>query len=231
MNRFALIFIAVAALSTSAASAQEPQQPPDHLVPETSLISGGRAAEFGSSYAYIYRVFEDGYNYDVLARATVLPSFAAEYLVGIRRLGGEEKPTGYQAFYLLAPKLGFFKYKDDEDAKKNGPPKPPYEVVPLRCEKPVEADLAKRIVAVWQGVLLQTHYDNEGYGGPDGASFHFFAHGHHQDLAGWAWSPDEASKPGMLASLADALVAYCDSKATDAELNSKTVALERSLTP
>jgi hypothetical protein len=224
MNKFALALAGFALCTTSVASAQTGQ--PDHLIPETSLLTGGGDMErVGARNAYLFRAFEDGFTYDVHVRALVLPSFGPEYLVGIRRLGDEMKPTGYEAFVLRAPKRGFFKYKNDEDLKRNGPPKPPDQVTVFRCNRRIDATLANRIFAVWRAVLLRTHYDAEGHLGLDGVEFHFYAKGEAQDLAGWIWSPSEETSPGALANLADGLVAYCDGKATDENLLSKAEGL------
>jgi len=229
MNKLAFLF-AAAAIGGSAFAAEPDMQPPprpDHLVPEDSLLSGGFGPRLASYYAYVQEAFREGFDWDVDVRAVVLPSFRPEILVGIRSTG--EEPKGFRVFYLRAPGLGFMRYKDHEAAEREGPPKPPGEVKLTRCEKPLAAPLALRIEKVWKDMLLETRHEPRGSNGPDGVTFHFSARGEMQNLAGKTWSPDETSKPGMLAKLADSLVDYCDGKVTTADLEVQTGALEKKL--
>jgi hypothetical protein len=121
---------------------------------------------------------------------------------------------------------------DDIAAIRRELPADPKDMPLARCEKPIDAPLADRIWKVWIGVLMETRHDatTEVVINTDGTSYHFSAPAPLYVLAGETSAPPiPSTKPGMLATLADALVDYCDGKAAAAELDTRTTALEQRL--
>ena len=237
MQRIVFLFI-VAAFGVAPAYPQ--QQRPDHLIPEASILSGHSSVISRRYDELIVDVLADGYARDVTLRAVVLPSFSPEYLVGLRNAnirGGADhrvfylRPTiqlwGYETLRWLP--AGSIDFSQDGNPKDDATklqtdaierwgarlPANPKDVPLTRCEKPLDAAVAKQVAAVWTGVLLETRYSPAQTLGLDGVTYHFSARNY---LAGEAWSPPSDSKPGRLAELAETLVRYCDSKAEATEL-------------
>jgi hypothetical protein len=256
MNKLTLLFVGVffgVAPSIAQSAAKR-----GHLIPDISPVASGWSEVGVASDIRFFTVFRDGYGDDVELRAVAFPSFSNEYLVGIRSTRDEGGTiTGYRAFYLM-PKISLHAYEslrgaegglaamdpnDPQDVEaykkqsayidqlKRALPTEPKDIPVVHCEKPLNNALAEKIATVWRGVLLETHYDPKGSNGLDGITYHFYAHGTYQSLAGWTWSPDENSKPGMLTDVADTLVAYCEGKAVAADLDKKAAALARALHP
>jgi hypothetical protein len=256
MNKLALLCISIG-LGVAPSFIQSAAKP-NHLIPDISSVANGWSQTNVASEIRFFTVFGQGYGEDVELRAVAFPSFSNEYLVGIRSTHDDGGTiTGYRAFYLM-PKISLHAYEslrgaegglvamdpnDPQDAEaykkqsayiaqlKAALPTEPKDIPVAQCEKPLENSVAEKIATVWRGVLLETHYDLEGSGGNDGITYHFYASGKYQSLAGWTWSPDKDSKPGMLTDVADTLVAYCDGKAVAADLEKKANALARALRP
>jgi hypothetical protein len=257
MQRIILVFVA-AMLGMAPAYSQK--QRPDHLTPERSILSDGSSMRYEE---LIVDVLADGYARDVTLRAVVLPSFALEYLVGLR-----EGESGFQVFYLR-PTISLWHYavqrwgneamgfrvgggttfeidqsKNDiarrraDETTKPKPPLPadPKDIPLIRCEKPLDAAVARRVSAGWSGVLRETRHPPAGsMPGLDGTAYHFSGYFQVEGfmfrdfLAGQTWSPPRDSKPGRLAELAGTLVQYCDGKAEATELERQADALAERL--
>lgn len=256
MNKLVLLYVTI--VFGMATSVAQSAAKPDHLIPDISAVASGWSERNAASDIRYFTVFGDGYKDDVELRAAAFPSFSNEYLVGIRSTRDSGRAiTGYRAFYLM-PKISLHAYeslrgaegglaamdpndpREAEAYKKQAAyiaqwkailPTEPKDIPVVHCEKPLENAVAAKIGKVWQGVLLETHYDPEGSGGLDGTTYDFYATGKYQPLAGWAWSPNEGSKPGRLADIADTLVSYCEGKAVAADLDKKADALAQMLRP
>lgn len=253
---FAAVIIAVAPASAQVTpSVTKPTERPDHLVPESSVLAGSESLWSRDYYDLISHVLSDGFDRDVEVRAVVLPSFSPEYLVGIRGASPGQS-TNYHVFYLR-PKIQLWSYqslqsmenglaamKSEGAGEKEIKAQTEYiarmkaylptkaENTPLeRCEKPMDTTLAERVKKVWVGALREAHYPLHDATGLDGVSFHFSAWDEYQPLAGQTWSPDETSKPGMLAELAETLVRFCDGRASAGSLERQTDALSKRLNP
>src|SRR5262249_15397027 len=83
-----------------------------------------------------------------------------------------------------------------------------------RRARPLPRELAEEIKTVWKTMLLDVRYPEESIPGTDGVTYHFSAwflgRG---EISGHVWSPDEESRTGRLAALADALGDYARGKA------------------
>lgn len=199
----------------------------DHLEPEDSVYAGQLSLEPGYDQALV-AAFHGAFERDVQARAIVLPSFQTEYAVGIKQDG-----RAYRIFYQEMSQqlwqysvLGMMKRGEitsaDPDGKsttaediveleKSLPPSPK-DVKDVRCEYPIEAAFAARIIDAWQQMLRSTRYSKDPVMGLDGTIYHFFAKSGVQSMAGQTWSPDPATAPGMMVAIADAMKALCTAK-------------------
>ena len=122
MNRFALAL--AAAMSAGIAFGQEPAfptapaAPPDHLLPEDSLLSGGFSAMFPNYHLLILNVLRDVFDRDVELRAVVLPSFSPEYAVGLRTIGAPNDPSSYRVIYLR-PEIQLWGYQSHDAVRRS----------------------------------------------------------------------------------------------------------------
>lgn len=253
MNKIVLLLAAT--VSVGVAFGQEPAipvapaTPTDHLVPEDSLLSGGFSAMFPHYHLLILNVLRDAFDRDVELRAVVLPSFSPEYAVGLRTISAPNDPSSYRVIYLR-PEIQLWGYQslammqsgdvkiisggtqDSEIAKmKANLPKDPKDIKVAHCEKALDVPIAEAVKKAWMGVLYETRYDHRSWAGLDGVSYHFSGWDSFQFLAGTVWTPPRDTKPGMLAGLADALVAYCDGKVSAANLQNRAEAIQKKLTP
>lgn len=254
MNKFALLCTAFA--FSVAASASQSAATPDHLIPMSSDYPRGWSDRDTASAVRFFTVFGDGYGNDIEARAMVFPAFSNEYLIAIRATRDDWGTiTGYHVVYLM-PEIPLHAYEslrgaegglagmdpnNPQDAQaykkqtayiaelKASLPSDPKDIPVTRCERPLENRVAETVVKAWQDVLLETHYDPKGSTGLDGVTYDFHARGQYQSLAGWAWSPDEDSKPGMLVALVQYLRDYCEGKAAVAELQQRANVLAKRL--
>jgi hypothetical protein len=253
MQRIVFLFI-VAAFGVAPAYPQ--QQRPDHLTPEGSILSGGSSILSKRYDERIVDVLADGYADDVTLRAVVLPSFSPEYLVGLRsdhrvfylrptiQLWGDERLRMLPAGSVDFSQDG--NSKDDASKRQTNEfegwashlPAHPKDVPLTRCERPLDAAVARQVSTAWNGVLLETRYSPTETPGVDGVTYHFSANHHDvladrisplRFLAGETWSPPSDSKPGRLAELAETLVRFCDGKAEATELERQADALAKRL--
>lgn len=253
---FAAVVIAVApAIAQNGPSVTRSTERPDYLLPESSVLAGSESLWSQDYYDLITRILADGFDRDVVVRAVVLPSFSPEYLVGIRG-AAPGQPTNYHVFYLR-PKIQLWGYQSLQSME-NGLTKmksegagekeikaqseeisrlkaylpASVEDTPLdRCDKPMDPVLAERVKKAWVGMLRGVHYAPHDDMGLDGVSYHFSAWDEYQPLAGQTWTPNENSKPGMLAELAEMLVRFCDGKVAAGSVERQAVALTTRLNP
>lgn len=206
MQRAVLLFLA-AALGVAPAYPQQ-QQRPDHLMPETSILSEGSHGLLAFIKGHddlIVDVLADGYASDVTLRAVVL-SREPEYLVGLRN-AGIGRGDDYRVFYLR-PTIHLWDYEilhmmqtqavkgsnpnddisksqaDEIERLRSRLPTNPKDVPLTRCERPLDAAVAQQVSAAWIGVLLETRYlPADDTDGRDGVTYHFSAF-HRDVLAG-----------------------------------------------
>jgi hypothetical protein len=204
--------------------------PNDHFRPATSVWSDDRWES--ASIAKV--VFKPAFADDVVLRldtamSMVLSDFT-ETMIALRKL-----PNARYAILTLHTDKSLGLYTPgarqsfgSADLK----PRDYRDIHPTRCDAPLATPLAQRIVAVWRAVLLETHYDADPVHGMDGANFDAWMRDEHAgQLAGFAWSPDSNSHPGLLIDIAAAMEDYCarPNARLLAVLDQRTAALERSL--
>lgn len=233
------LLIAVAALYACSAMAGE------HLEPERSQFSGRPILDRSKFLSTV----NEAYDSNVLARAIVFPAFDLDYAVGVKLEAGT-----YQIFHLR-PKLKIELYDVLEQAEKQaGTPrvddggKPtiierrlaslrallPKDVkdVPIdRCQIEIEPKLAKRLVHLWEAMLLRTRYRKTTMLGFDGVTYHFSMPHYVQVLAGKTWSPPSESNAGMLVKITETMVSMCTSgnRKLEAKLTEQVDALSKRL--
>src|ERR1700710_2434326 len=101
----------------------------DHLVPEVSPFATSDPQPFSPGKA-----FKDAYSGDVVLRVIVVPEGNNLYVLGLR-----STQTGFAVFDLE--------------------PGPARGTLHSMCETPLDFERARRLVGVWQGMLLQTAYN------------------------------------------------------------------------
>lgn len=222
-----ILLMMVALSAPSAASGAQPYR--DHLVPEESVIGNSEAAP---DYEIVLRdVFHEAYDRDIRLRYVEIPSFHTESVVALR----EDK--GSFAILTLEPKIQLWSYEslammkrgqvlkvenndfkhgvrpDKEIAELEATLPEDYHKVPVnRCEAPVDAALANRLLAAWKSMLLDTRYVQPGEGDvvvSDGTAGHFSMFSDFEFLAGWTnYAPDNG-KLAALWALPSAMSDYC----------------------
>ena len=191
----------------------------DYLEPDDAF--------FKSYHDQVKSVFKEMYEPGVRVRMTVEPSFSVEYAVAVKQTGEKFAVISVTAenqlwrFEVLKQmKAGAISASDDKgndttaaEIKKleASLPKNPNEVKVERCEVPLDAALAGRIIAVWRKMLAgvaAAPYD----GGLDGTFYHFSAPVDGKELAGQTWSPSEDSNTGRLVMIAETARNYCQKR-------------------
>jgi hypothetical protein len=209
----------------------------DHLEPEPSLFAGN---DWSLDYdTMVAEAFKELYGRDIAARVVAEPSFQHEYGIGIRRNGARYSIVG------LEPEIQLWGYptlkmmeSGEEGVIKNGKevrddegivrlrasiPADWHRVKINRCEAPIDAALAGRVVEVWRTMLRATRYavspeyviDEHGNKintvtiGSDGEIYHFSMLDDFNSLAGKTWSPDEHSRPAKLVDIVFTLHDMC----------------------
>ncbi len=196
------------------------------LEPEDSPYSGISMPVYTGM---VLTVLQDALAPNVLARAIVLPSFQAEYAVGIKREG-----DNFFAFHLQ-PQTRVWDYKLVEflergqmqsyrDDGQDGYVLNRNEAARLKATSPdrfqdikvvskqIELNplLARRLVQVWQEMLLRTRYQKTGRAWLDGDTYHFAAKSDTRILAGKVHhTPDNGPNVELLVRIADTLKALC----------------------
>jgi hypothetical protein len=225
-----------------------------HLTPEDSPLAGGASLMDAEYYRLLLWAFDKAFDRDVVIRAVVLPSFLPEYAMGIRASDASKGPVRHTVF-AIRPRIQYWAYIDPAASERGDVklldgdtlnkiyagqgwklPADPKEVPIDRCEKPIDASLAKRIENIWSAVLLETRYllpgEEGGFVPNDGTTYHFSAGNGFPTLAGQTLATGLAeSAPESLIKLAESLVAYCDGKATEAGLSAQADALTKKLKP
>lgn len=218
--RWAATFLATALVATPALAG-------DHLEPEDSVYSGIASFEPGYDQALIAS-FRDAFEDDVQARAIVEPSFETEFAVGIKETEGhywifyqEVSEQLWQYSVLDMMKKGQITsastdgksttLQEIEKLEKSLPPDPK-DVKVIRCEYQIERALGVRIVDVWRRMLLETRYSKEPTMGLDGTIYHFYAKNGYRRMAGQTWTPDPATKPGILAEMSYDMKKLCTTR-------------------
>lgn len=227
----------------------------DHLDPENSrfMEAGFAFSELDRHTQYetmVINAFAEAFGDDVRLRVIEMPSFVPESATGIR-----EKPEGqFQVFHLVPEKqlwnyvwLDMLKSNQDGDANlkgeidkfERGLP-PDFRNLKLkRCEAPISAERARKLMRLWKEMLLQTGYDRPKHidepmpatGGLDGTVLHFSMRDGYQVLAGQKWTPDEGTRVGLLTQIVFTMRTYCahpDDK-TGAKLDGDIDALAKRL--
>ncbi len=170
----------------------------DHLVPEQSMLSDPLHGDY---YLMISDVFKEAYGSDVLLRSVVLPSFRPEYVVFLKKQGGQYN------LILLSLELQLYSYENLKDMKSGRSkvieedgterldaegikllesiyPEDYKDVEILRKEILIEKEVADQMVRIWQDHLLNTKHTLENFGSIDGVSYHFSMRASGQD----SWS-------------------------------------------
>ncbi len=213
--------LAPAALSPCAAQS--------HLKPEDSVL-GGSVISTGYD-EMVADAFHEAFGPTVRLRVIFEPSFYPENAVFLTSVNDdyrivtltEAKPLwDYQSLAMM--KTGAVQRVDDGDAAHGvkpdkeiaefeaSMPKDFHDLKIARCEAPLDAALARRLIAAWKPVLLETRFDQPGdqdVVATDGVSGHFADLSGYPALAGWTnWAP-EGSKPLLLWNLALTMSDYC----------------------
>src|SRR5262249_42738872 len=83
------------------------------------------------------------------------------------------------------------------------------EIKHVRRARALPKDLAEGIATLWDAMLLDVRHPRKPEGGLDGMTYHFSAFiAGRGILSGQAWSPEQESKIGQLAQLADSLADF-----------------------
>lgn len=167
----------------------------DHLVPEESQFTGIFLPQY---YGKVLEVYSETNDENVIARTIVFPSFSPEYALAIKK-----EDDKYVVVHLQTKNQVWSGYNETENGRD-------YNV--NRCEKVINSDLAKRILAIWKIMLLNTKYNEDPISGLDGTTYHFSMRSHNRygwSFAGKAWSPEENSKVGLYVDISDRLISFC----------------------
>ncbi|HWM61776.1 MAG TPA: hypothetical protein VNN98_06465 [Rhizomicrobium sp.] len=251
------LLILAALLLASPAAAQQHRQPEDHLEPEGAILGG--TAFSASYDMLVRDLLHDAYDMSVDVRMVALPSFVPEYAVGLRSFEttgtGAVKRIARGAPYrifVLSPQAQIWTYESISSLKRGQEqafdkignsrqqaaiteleakvPTNPHDLKIDRCEADISGVLGDRIVQLWGKMLLATRYSAQYSAGADGVSYHFSASVPKAGmLAGQVWTPDRNSATSTLVTLADAMRAVCEKKATMTELDRLTTELEQRL--
>jgi hypothetical protein len=220
-----------------------PTRPPgDHLIPDCGVL-----AEPDRYLLTVHHVFEAAFQDDVPLRAIAVPSFEREYAIGVR-----ESKEGAELFLLLPSSQiwdteilqefeegkikstvkGRIVTLEQDPAYQRVKKTAPSDYRKIRVERearPLPKDVADRLKALWDEMLLNVRHPAELEHGQDGETYYFSAwlRGRGQ-LSGHAWSPEPASKTGRLVALVGALKDYSCRKL---ELNQLTERLDQAEKP
>jgi hypothetical protein len=205
------------------------------LIPD----AGGLGVEPGTYGQKAREVFARAFEAGVTSRAIVFPSFEVEYAVGLRKT-----KKGVEVFVLrAASSIWEVEYREmhekgrlvvvDEDDKsvpldqneeyqelKKRTPSDHRKIGVDQRARPIPADLAAHIDAVWHVMLRNARQHRHTGVDCDGVTYHFSAlapNGQH--LSGHVWSPDEDSKTGRLVALTETLADFASGKADLKKLN------------
>lgn len=178
----------------------------DYLQPDISIFTGFR--NITDYYSEVVKLFSKAYGPTVRIRTVVLPSFATEYVVGIR-----ERDNKYYAFKLSAKRSVWAEYYQRTQEKTISDKSNQAEIEVQENETEISQQVYKYLADSWRKMLLRTKFPEEKFGGLDGISYHFSSY---EMRAGWAWSPDPNSQTGYLVKLAELLGQLAESKESKA---------------
>jgi hypothetical protein len=181
----------------------------DHLEPVMSVASLDE---------FVRYVFADAFKQDVIVRAYIDRSWYPPDMVGI------SKRHGVHRIFALHPTRELPDISDElppEPFAVEGPGGVKTTITPARrkwppvrgmahCEIALDTTLAERIESVWTQMVLATRRSPSPAGGADGTSYTFGTTS--PEKQGWIWTPQPATKPGMLAQIAETMIGYCKSR-------------------
>jgi len=226
--RTVLIVAIVAAWITSAgavetsagatAAAERARAASDYLEPKKPVIK-----ELRNYQSMVNAVFDAAFAPDVKVRAIVEPSFFREYAVGIKERSGHYYVFGMEPRVQLwgYELLALFKSQaivavsadgsganDDEIAALQARlPKKTSDVRVMRCYSELDPRLARRVIAVWEGMLSELKASDRL--GLDGESYQFAFREGARELEGQIWSPEEGSRGALLTDIAYTMKRLC----------------------
>lgn len=103
---------------------------------------------------------------------------------------------------------------DDEVARlEKDLPADPADLPLARCAVPVDDAAAAGVTAAWRSMLEAVRPDEDLMPGIDGTSYLFSMEADGRALAGETWTPRPGTRPAKLASLAEAMREYCETRA------------------
>lgn len=213
----------------------------DHLIPDNDVL-----VDPDSYKLKVRHVFRDAFENRVTIRVIVLPSFKDEYAVGLREKDGTSEvfllePSSriwatellemYEEGKIRMVATGGKQVPLEENehykALKETAPADYRQIKARRKARPIPADVAKNIKAIWDEMLLSVRHPAEPMLGADGVMYYFSASiPWRGDISGHIWSPEPDSKTGRLVALANSLVGYAKGELTleEVETRQKTVA-------
>ena len=213
MNRIALLLAVMLCAAPTGAS--------DRLDPEDSdfAIKSDWARHYDT---IVLAVLKPILAPDVRIRMIAVPSFRAEYAVGLAGGNGNWRIVGVEP----AIHLWMYEVMDKDTLAAKGIPSDWHDVAVTQCDQAIAAPLAERLLNLWKTML-----ENSGYPKApplhltpdgklpletvsireDGDVFHF-AMARYPDMTAKAWSPAPDTAPGMLVAIADTMRDYCKRK-------------------
>lgn len=210
-----LLAVALVAGSAGSAAAQDRLRPEASDLPEVSI----------QYRANIRSAFHEAFAEDVQARMLLLPSFAVEEAIGLRKRNGTyelfgltatQQIWGYSTLAMLRSGEEGMMSDDGKDLgaeeavriEKSLPAKP--EDLPLqRCAVPLDPAPAEAILRAWRTMLDEVRPTDGPELGLDGESYTFSMPGPGGERSGEAWSPRKGSRVYRLTELAAAMRSYC----------------------
>ena len=181
-------------------------------------------------------LLKDLYEPDIRLRAVVLPSFETEYAVGLRQLAGgweivtlrlSRTPWAYQIIDLMKRgKAGSFRMTgadglsgemvdttaEEIERLQKGLPANPAEIPVTRCSAPIGDEVADALVMSWSRMLSEARPEKDWMGGLDGTTYLFSMEQAGRSMAAETWSPKRGTRPAKMATIAESLFAFCESR-------------------
>lgn len=186
---------------------------PDHLIPIDRITE---------DWAFAYEKQLKKYlNLDAsyLVRMIVRPSFDAEYTVSVYGDSDSYEISASKEFfvsYTVVNRNIWYARSQDNQEKIEKP------IQPKTLKASIPAAVAKRVCAIWDEMILGTHYPREDSVGFDGVTIEFMAH----RGRGETRSPTEGTSPALLKDLGESLINYC--KADEKERKQRLDAIGQS---
>lgn len=206
-----------------------PSHANEHLEPEYSQFARAGLPPSATSlrpyHEIVITVLDGAFDADVRARLIAMPSFTPEYAMGIRETEGN-----YKIFHLVSEsqlwsyenlktlreiaEAGGFPGQDANLAEaiaeyETQLPDDYHDVETNYCEIEIPSRLAEDLLAIWEGILLETRYGDQEPVGPDGTDYHFSMLANGVVMAGKVWSPDPQSKTGAMVSITETMKNLC----------------------